>query len=137
MVACVFTACSNNNVQRHEIQLSNDNFKEFLDYDVTIQKVVSGSSVRKDLYEIKGVLIFAYYKDVSITFYAEYSNTDSMGTNTFYKGYYTVKLNAAGNYSFYTNDEALLKAINCNHYTNSTEISLTIKSVSGSVIFNI
>ncbi|MCH5153550.1 MAG: hypothetical protein J1F68_06340, partial [Clostridiales bacterium] len=67
----------------------------------------------------------------------EYSNSDGLGGTIYYRGDYTIKLNAAGNYSFYTNDEALLKAINCDRYTNQTQKNLAITAVSGTVIFDI
>ena len=151
LCVCVFSACTpkdeqngesqdnttNGGIKHYEIQLTKENFEEFLDYNVTIQQMATGTTPKKDFYEIKGVLTYAYYKDVTITFYVEYSNSDGLGGTIYYRGNYVVKLNAAGNYSFYTNDEAVLTAINCNQYNNLTTKSLTITAVSGTVIFDI
>lgn len=149
MCTCIFTACpsneqedetpnsdaSNNNLKHYEIQLNKSNFEEYLDYKVTTNAT---SIPRSDFYEIKGVLSYAYYKDVSITFHVEYSRSNGMNGENVYQGNYTVKLNAAGCKSFYTNDDAILKAINLTMYDNMiTKRTLTITAVSGTVIFDI
>lgn len=153
MCTCIFTACPsnepsdetqdkgtnnetpNNSVKHYEIQLTKNNFEEYLDYKVTTNAT---SIPRSDFYEIKGVLSYAYYKDVSITFHVEYSRSNGMNGENVYQGNYIVKLNAAGCKSFYTNDEAILKAINLTRYDNMiTKRTLTITAVSGTVIFDI
>ena len=127
----------NNGVQHYEIELTKNNFEEFFEfYDTTV--IVNPSTyLEANFYEIKGVLTYAYYKNVSISFYAEYSNSDGLGGTTIYSGSFTIKLNAAGNYSFYSNDEMVLKAIKCDRYTRQTKRSVTITAVSGVVIFDI
>lgn len=152
--ACTFCACpapdnssnnnqnqnnnvANNGMKHYEISLNKDNFEEYIEYKVTIPTYAPANSPKKDTYEFKGALSYAYYKDVTITYYAEYSNSDGLGGKIVNKGSFTVKLNAAGNYIFYTNDEKILKAINCSIYTNLTNKNLTITAVSGTVIFDI
>lgn len=155
MCVCTFCAChapnnpygdnqnqnndgvTDNGMKHYEISLNKANFEEYIEYKVTIQTNATANSSKKDFYEFRGVLSYAYYKDVAITYYAEYSNSDGLGGTIVNKGNFTIKLNAGGNYSFYTNDETILKAINCNKYTNLTEKILTIISVSGTVIFDI
>ena len=146
MCTCIFTACpsneqedetpnsdaSNSNLKHYEIQLNINNFGDFLEYKVTEEPFMGQFTPVKDFYEVKGVLSYAYYKDVYVTFFVKYT----FNSNT-YTGDYTVKLNAAGNYSFYSNDEAVLKAIKCDSYAQRMEKSVTIKSVSGMVIFDI
>ena len=146
MCTCIFTACpsnepsdetpnkdaSNSNLKHYEIQLSTSNFEDFLEYTVTEDPYIGQLTPVKDLYEVKGVLSYAYYKDVYVTFFVKYTVNGKT-----YKGDYKVKLNAAGNYSFYSNDEAVLKAIKCDSYAQRMEKSVTIKSVSGMVIFDI
>lgn len=128
---------NNNGMKHYEISLNKDNFEEYIEYKVTIPTYATANSPKKDTYEFKGALSYAYYKDVIITYYAEYSNSDGLGGEIVSKGSFTIKLNAAGNYLFYTNDEKILKAINCSTYTNLTNKSLTITAVSGTVIFDI
>lgn len=153
MCVCTFCACpapdnpsndnqnqNNNNVndnkmKHYEVSLNKSNFEEYLDYKLTVNAT---SKPRSDFYDIKGVLPYAYYKNVAITFHVEYSKSDGMNGENVYKGNYTVKLNAAGCKSFYTNDEAILKAINLTTYDNMiTKRTLTITDVSGTIIFNI
>lgn len=152
MCICVFCACpdsnnpsnenqnnntNNDGLKHYEVLLNKTNFEEYIEYKVTIPTYATANSPKKDFYEFKGVLSYAYYKDVTVTYYAEYSNSDGLGGEIVNKGYFTIKLNAGGNYSFYTNDDKILKAINCTTYTNLTEKSLTITAVSGTVIFDI
>lgn len=155
MCLCAFCACptpnnpsndnqsqnnndtNNNGMKHYEISLNKNNFEEYIEYKVTIPTYATANSPKKDTYEFKGALSYAYYKDVTITYYAEYSNYDGLGGEIVSKGNFTIKLNAAGNYIFYTNDEKILKAINCSTYTNLTNKSLTITAVSGTVIFDI
>lgn len=154
MCLCVFSACAspdeqtnetqsqetndetpNNGIRHYEIQLNKDNFEEFLEYKVEFYATITP---RCDFYEITGVLTYAYYKDVVITFNAEYLRSNGLGGQIAYKGNYALKLNAAGHNSFYTNDNELLKAINCNKYDNMMiSYNLTIIEVSGTVIFDI
>lgn len=144
MCLCVFSACAspdeqtnetqsqetndetpNNGIKHYEIQLNKDNFEEFLEYKVTTKSLAP----RYDLYEINGVLSYAYYKDVLITFYVVYRSPYTCN------GHFTIKLNAAGNYSFYSDDEALIKVIN--QSPDARYLNLTITEVSGTVIFDI
>lgn len=135
---CIFTACpsddetQNGGLKHYEIQLNISNFEEFLEYTVTEDPYIGQLTAVKDLYEIKGVLSYAYYKDVYVTFFVKYSFNSKT-----YTGNYTVKLNAAGNYSFYSNDEKVLQAIECDNYAQRMEKSVTVTSVSGTVIFDV
>ena len=155
MCICTFCACpapdnssndnqnqnndnaNDNGVKHYEVSLNKSNFENYIEYKVTIPTYATANSPKKDFYEFKGVLSYAYYKDVTITYYAEYTNSDGLGGNIVNKGSFTIKLNAGGNYSFYTNDEQILKAIDCKAYTNLTDKKLTITAVSGTVIFDI
>ena len=155
MCICAFCACpapnnpsndnqnqNNNNandsgMKHYEISLNKDNFEDYVECKVTSFPYSSSAYPKRDFYEYKGALTYAYYKDVKVTFYVEYSNDDGLGGKVFYQGNYTIKLNSSGNNSFYTNDEAILKAINCNRYTTTTTKSFTITAVTGTVIFDI
>ena len=125
----------NNGVQHYEIELTKNNFDEFLLYTVTTPQYQTATS-KGSFYEIKGVLSYAYYKDVTVLFYVEYKTSDGI-SETVYKGNFTVKLNAAGNYSFYTADPIVLNALNLSGYNRLAKDCLTITAVSGTVIFDI
>ena len=125
----------NNGVQHYEIELTKNNFDEFLLYTVTTPQYQTTTS-KGSFYEIKGVLSYAYYKNVTLSFYVEYKTSDGI-SETVYKGNFTIKLNAAGNYSFYTADEIVLNALNLSGYNRLAKDSLTITAVSGVVIFDI
>ena len=103
MCTCIFTACpsneqedetsnsdeSNSNLKHYEIQLNINNFGDFLEYKVTEDPYIGQLTPVKDFYEVKGVLSYAYYKDVYVTFFVKYT----FNSNT-YTGDYKVKLNA-------------------------------------------
>lgn len=135
-VACVDepeTSNTDNCKQNHyEIDLTLDNFSEYIKYTATYNKFTN----YEDYHELTGVLAFAYYKDVVCTFFVEYTNHD---TNTVYNGTYKVKLDASGCYSFYSNDAKLLEAI---HYTSyqkyqTSPRNVTLTNVTGKVIFTL
>ncbi|MDE7372491.1 MAG: hypothetical protein K2N18_00345 [Clostridia bacterium] len=139
---CIFTSCNNSNGQsavdnnsgqHYEIALNLNNFEEFFKVVITEgAKVTSYNSTSHDLYEITGVLNYAYYKDVYITFHAEYKNNGLT-----YQGNFTRKLNASGSISFYTNDSDILEEIGCSGYSAHASKKITPISVTGTVIFNI
>ena len=145
MSVSIFSACSktpegnsgtaDNGVKRYEIELTKDNFDEFLEYKITVPGLETVGAEKGTFCEIKGVLNYAYYKDVKITFNLEYANS-SVSTDI-YKGVFVAKLNAAGNYSFYTNDSAVKSCINSGTATSLRNKTVTITAVSGIVIFDI
>ncbi|MBQ9481903.1 MAG: hypothetical protein IJU84_07055 [Clostridia bacterium] len=146
-IVLLFSACGkekskDNQMKHYEIELDEYNFKEFLDYNkTTTNRYIAGAFLSVDFYEIKGVLSYAYYKNVVITFYVEYFDssytdyqTETQGKT--YSGNFSLQLNAAGNVSFYDDDAKILKALNCS-YDWMMERKIEIISVSGTVIFDI
>jgi hypothetical protein len=95
----------------------------------------SAGSSAADTYTIKGVLTFAYYENVIVTLDVTYTYPSGIADNNIVKkGTYTLSLNAAGSATFRTDDPALLQAINCTNYSNTTQEQITVKSVTGTVI---
>lgn len=121
-----------NGVKHYEIELTKDNFKEFLEYKISTVYTSTVYYTKDTLCEIKGVLNFAYYKDVTVSFSVGYTNSLNPSKETVYTGSFTVKLNAAGNYSFYTKEEAAAMQNLAVDYE-----SVTLIGVSGVVIFDI
>lgn len=147
MSVSIFCACShspednnampNNDIKHYEVELTKDNFDEFLDLNVTTV-LVNPSTYEKDNFcEIKGVLNYAYYKNVTVSFHVEYTRSAGIVDDNIYTGDFSVKLNAAGNYTFYTKDDAVLNTVNNGTITTLTNKSITVTAVSGVVIFDI
>ena len=116
------------NYQKFDLSL--DNFSHF--FDVELDKPLYKTQTNPKgvgTYSITGVLNYAYYDNVIVTLNITYK-----ANNKTYNGEYTVKLNAAGKFSFKTDDIAILTAINYKVYDYSTQEQITVKSVSGAVI---
>ena len=118
--SCDRTSQTNDAVAKHyEIDLNVDNFETYLTH-----------SSENHWQTISGVLTFAYYENVVVTFHVEYKLS-----NRTYQGEYTVKLNAAGYAEFHESNSDLLAAMSCPSFSSSTSRSFSIISVTGKVIF--
>ncbi|MBR7141697.1 MAG: hypothetical protein IKD03_06075 [Clostridia bacterium] len=121
------------NYQKFDLSL--DNFSHFFDFSYTRGVYGTYNPSVADTYTIKGVLTFAYYENVIVTLDVTYTYPSGIGnTDIVKKGTYTLSLNAAGSATFRTDDPALLQAINCTNYSNTTQEQITVKSVTGTVI---
>ena len=108
-----------------EIELSINNFTEFFTYEKGLKKNSATAGQYWYAYTIHGVLDFAYYKDVVITFDVTYQVTS---TQNKVKRTYIVHTNAAGDVSFFEKDAA--KSLGISEYY---KISFNVKSVSGMI----
>jgi hypothetical protein len=107
-----------------ELDLSVDNFEHFFNF------TFSRNSVARDVYEVTGVLGYAYYDNVLVTFDVVYTKGEDI-----YKGAYTIKLNAAGYGYFYADDAKLFQTIGCDtYYSSAITKNVTVKAVTGKVV---
>jgi len=116
--------------KHYEIDLNLDNYQTYLTY-TSETTVISGAYHNNYTHNIDGVLSFAYYENVVISFDVTYTNSSKT-----YHGVYDVLLNAAGDAVFYADTPTLLEKLNC-RYDRMMNKTFTIKSISGKVIFNI
>ena len=102
-----------------KIELSINNFTDFFTYTKALKN--KGASY-DTAYTIQGVLDFAYYKDVSITFEVTYGSGNEVKT-------YMTHTNAAGDVSFWEAEVAESLGIAAYYEI----INFEVKSVSGTV----
>lgn len=126
---------STNQLQHYEIDLNKDNFEKYILFSVT-ETNPNSSNKTGNFYDFKGVLSYAYYKDVMITLNAQYTKPSWRGGES-YNFNFVINLNTAGNFSFYTNNQAALDKLNWTEYYPGTKSVIVITAVSGKVIFNI
>lgn len=105
------------------IELNINNFTDFFTYTKG-QKYDAGAY--RIAYTIEGVLDFAYYEDVVITFEVIYQNSENEEKTT-----YMTHTNAAGDVSFLETDATKSLGIAAYHKI----INFEVKSVSGVVHF--
>lgn len=103
-----------------KIELSINNFTDFFTY--TKGSKYNGASYY-NAYTIQGVLDFAYYKDVVITFEVTYQASENEVKTT-----YTTYANAAGDVFFWEKDAT--ESLGIASYYN---VNFEVKSVSGAV----
>ena len=114
----------NNNSQENAdtIKLSINNFTDFFTCTKAL-KINPETKQYWNAYTIEGVLDFAYYKDVVVTFKVTYQvSATSKGVETIY----VVHPNAAGDVSFFEKHAA--KSLGISKYD---KINFEVKSVSG------
>ena len=129
------TPNNNENAPKHyEFDLNINNFNTFLTFS-SEQGYYLNAYVNNHINIVSGVLSYAYYENVVVTFDVVYKKTDSLSHETTYTGEYSVILNAAGDATFYANDRALLDTLKCGGYDTQIKKTFTIKRVSGKVIF--
>lgn len=121
---------NDNGVKHYEIALNMQNFNEFLEYKYTY----SSLGIRPDVpnskghsYFVTGVLSFAYYQNVVVTFRMTRTDTNQ------YRDF-QVKLNAAGAGGFYQADQIYKESTSI---LGSSDVTVSIKNVTGMVIFDI
>lgn len=124
-----------NQAQHYEIELSKDNYKKYINYSIT-ETTPNALNQKGNFYEFKGVLSYAYYKDVVVTLNAQYEEPSWEGGET-YNFNFSIELDAAGNFSFYSNNEVALNKLNWTYYRPGTTSEIVIIEVSGKVIFDI
>ena len=105
-----------------KIELSINNFTDFFTY--TKGSKLSNGVSYDNTYTIQGVLDFAYYKDVVITFEVTYQASGNEVKTT-----YMTHANAAGDVSFWEADAAKSLGIAASYKI----INFEVKSVSGTV----
>ena len=120
-----------NTRKRYEFDLTLENFNYFFNY------LINSLNTQVVQYDIVGVLSFAYYENVEITFDVNFKY-DMYGANKYYTGKYIVNLNAAGCYSFKSHDSELLTLISCpeSHAGVATK-RIDVESITGKIIFSI
>ena len=129
------SSMSTNHPQHYEIELNKYNYTKYIKYSVT-ETVANSLNKNGNFYDFKGVLSYAYYKDVSVTLNAKYTAPSWEGGET-YNFTFSIDLDAAGNYSFYTNNQIALDKLNWSYYRPGTESEIVVATVSGKVIFDI
>lgn len=123
-----------NGSKHYEIDLTLENFSTFLTYSTESNPGYRTSS--PDYYHfISGVLSFAYYENVSVTFEVVYTYDKYTYGGKTYTCEYTVPLNAAGNATFAAYDQDLLDALQVEGSNSASKRTYTIKDVSGKVNF--
>ena len=98
---------NSDSLKHHEVDLNINNYETYLKY-VAETSVISGAYHPKYSHTISGVLTYAYYEDVTVTFEISYESSGYQSTT--YTWIFTVKLNAAGNAEFSADDEEILNA---------------------------
>ena len=121
-------------LKHYEVDLDLNNYETYLKYTAN-SSVISGATHTNFSHTISGVLTYAFYENVTITFDITYQTSGSYPKT--YTGVYTVKLNAAGNAEFSADDSKLLEAIECPRYDRLMTKTFSIKEVSGKVMFAI
>lgn len=124
-----------NGMKHYEIDLSMQNFSEFIKYTIT-ETVANSENRTGNHYEFNGVLRFAYYKNVIVTLSATYQAPSWQGgeQTTFQ---FSVVLDAAGDFKFDTNNPIALEKLGWSFYKRGTTSQIEVIAVSGKVIFNI
>ena len=128
-------SASTNHPQHYEIELNKDNYEKYIKYSVT-ETTANALNKTGNFYDFKGVLSYAYYKDVAVTLNATYTTPSWEGGKT-YTFNFSVDLDAAGNFSFYTNNQIALDKLNWAYYYPGTTSEIVVTAVSGKVIFDI
>lgn len=119
-----------NGMKHYEIDLSMQNFYDFLEYEYTYSYLgVSPEypNSKGHSYLVTGVLSFAYYQNVIVTFRMMKNDTNQYRE-------FDVKLNAAGNGGFYQADQ-IYKEITT-QLGGGYGFTVSIQNVSGTVIFD-
>lgn len=119
-----------NGPKHYEFYLNSFNCKSYLTFSSQ-----SYAGNHDYLQIVSGVLTFAYYENVVVTFDVTYESTGYGGKT--YKGEYSVLLNAAGDAEFYVDNPDLLSAINCSNFSTTMKRTFSIKQVSGKVMFSV
>ena len=122
-------------LKHYEIDLDINNYETYLKYKSESFYNSSSGTHLDFTHTISGVLTYAFYENVTITFDITYQTSGSYPKT--YTGVYTVKLNAAGNAEFSADDSKLLEAIECPRYDRLMTKTFSIKEVSGKVMFAI
>lgn len=130
------TSQSDNNQKYQEFNLSVNNFSYFFDF--TCSRDISAD---QDIYKVIGVLDYAYYDNVIITFDVVYTiDSNYYGKEKrVYNGAYSIALNAAGDASFYCDNPELLKAIGWDSYQSPSSTldltrQITVRSATGTIV---
>ena len=127
------SSTTHSGLKHYEIKLNSENFTNYLAYSSETVHII-GSGYHSDYtHKIEGVLSFAYYEDVVVSFEVTYEDPYS---DKIHKGIYSVPLNASGCAEFSADNPTLLNAIK-GTYDRSMNKTFTIIYVSGKVIFNI
>ena len=119
-----------NGMKHYEIDLSMQNFDDFLEYEYTYSYLgVSPQypNSKGHSYLVTGVLSFAYYQNVIVTFRMTKNDTNQ------YRDF-NVKLNAAGNGGFYQADQIYKETTT--QLGGGYGFTVSIQNVSGTVIFD-
>ena len=126
---------STDHPQHYEIELNKDNYEKYIKYTIT-ETTPNALNKNGNFYEFKGVLSYAYYKDVVVTLNAQYE-TPSWEGGEIFNFSFSIELDAAGNFSFYTNNQVALDKLNWTYYHPGTTSEIAVTAVSGVVIFDI
>lgn len=124
-----------NQPTHYEIDLTLSNFDKFINFTSNYTPYTNF----EDHHELKGVLTYAYYENVTVTFYVEYIENGYNYDDIVYSGNFVINLDASGSNSFYANDAHLLRAINYTSYAKykSKSRKVMLVGVSGRVIFSL
>lgn len=131
------TSNSSNNtgLKHYEIDLTADNYQTFLNFSK--EALTINNRFYNYNYILSGVLSYAYYENVVVTFDITYKYDEGdFGGEYTYQGEYSIVLNAAGNAQFKGSDQAILNAINCPTKHYGSDQTITIKKVTGKIIFS-
>ena len=137
------TSCSKNTSNNPKKETSQiDNSKDYKQFDLTVDNFehffyfksslngLQAYNTHSYIYEVIGVLNYAYYDNVIVTFDVVY-----IQNNKSYKGKYSLTLNASGYTSFTSKDSELLNAVGCAYYDfDTTEVEITVETVTGKII---
>ena len=121
--------------QHYEIELNKDNYEKYIKDSIT-ETTPNSLNKNGNFYEFKGVLTYAYYQEVIVTLDAQYIAPSWEGGET-YNFNFSIELDAAGNFSFYTNNQIALDKLNWSYYRPGTRSEIEVIAVSGKVIFDI
>lgn len=126
---------SENQLHHYEIELNMDNYEKYIKYSIT-ETTANALNQKGNFYDFKGVLSYAYYDSVIITLKAQYTEPSWEGGES-YNFDFSIELDAAGNFSFYTNNQVALDKLNWTYYRPGTTSEIVVTAVSGKVIFDI
>lgn len=113
---------------QREFELNKDNYQKYLRY-TSETAVIAGAYYENFIHTISGVLSYAFYEDVVVTFYV----TAGSERITYYSGTIKVELDASGYATFYADDPKIASALQAD-YDRQKIYTFTIKDIEGKVI---
>ena len=120
------TSQSDTSKDYRQFDLTMDNFAHFFYFKEYPASPLNGSTDPGG-YEVIGVLNYAYYDNVVVTFDVDYEYHR-------YTGEYSITLNAAGYVYFPANDKNLLTAIGCTNFKRLGDKKVTLTNITGTII---